>query len=507
MGTKAIKFVYKIMEKNESLDIGGLTFLIPPWKHQLAALSKAKDLPEYGLLFEVGTGKTSTAINIIRSKMNSEGRFLKTLILGPPIIIKNWVKELGMHSKIEPRQIMPLYGSGAKRLKEFTEATKADPKRVVITNYETLSMSELYSALVLWKPEIVIYDESHMLKDPRAARSKLALTFSENARYRYILTGTPVLNSPLDLFHQFRLLDNGQTFGHNFFLFRARFFVDKNANMPKQKYFPNWQIAPGALGKINSMISAKTMRALKKDCLDLPPLVRETRYVSMTVEQSRLYREMKQELVTYLGDKACVATMALTKALRLMQLASGYIKVTDGEEIALEETPKQLVLKQLLQELTPNHKVIVWATWKQNYEQIAEVCEELGIAYTEIHGGVSGTEKFNNMDTFNDDPKCRVLIGHPGSGGVGVNLIQASYCIFYSRNFSLGHSLQAEARCHRGGSEIHEKITRIDLVTENTIDEAIVKRLLAKKEVSDALLGDEDSIMTKQLLMELKDEI
>jgi SNF2 family DNA or RNA helicase len=83
-----------------------------------------------------------------------------------------------------------------------------------------------------------------------------------------------------------------------------------------------------------------------------------------------------------------------------------------------------------------------------------------------------------------------VLIGHPGSGGIGLNLIEASYMIYYSRSFSLEHDIQSEARCYRGGSERHQSITRIDLVTPGTIDELVMKSLATKQELSDKILKE-----------------
>jgi SNF2 family DNA or RNA helicase len=269
--------------------------------------------------------------------------------------------------------------------------------------------------------------------------------------------------------------------------------------MPKHRYFPNWQIIPGSLEQMNEMIFRKGMRVEKKDCLDLPPMVRQTIKVGMTPAQAKLYKEMKQDLIAFMGENQTVAaTLAITKALRLMQIASGYAMTVEGETVSLENTPKQDALKELLSELTPHSKVLVWAVWKENYTQIRKVCEELGVGYVEVHGDVSPKVKADSVERFNSDSETRVFIGHPGSGGIGINLVVAPYSIFYSRTFSLEHSLQAEARNHRGGSEIHDKITRIDLVCEGTIDELATERLIAKEEISDRVLGDMVAEMKKQ---------
>lgn len=466
-----------------------MDYLIPPWKHQLLAIERARETSEFALFMEMGTGKTGTTINILRHKYEQRKRVLKTLILCPVIVVENWKAEFKKHSKIESKQIVLLQGAGVKRVAALKQGAE-NGAHIFVTNYEALLMKDLYEALLQWTPEALVLDESHKCKDPKAKRTKLATVLADTTQYRYILSGTPILNSPMDIFAQFRILDGGASFEKNFFHFRAKYFYDKNAGFrQKQNYFPDWQIRPQALDEINQKIFAKGLRVSKEECLDLPPLVRQTLSVDMAPEQARVYAVMKKDFVAYINDKACVATLAITKALRLMQITSGFAKLEDGKEVHFE-TPKIAALKELLEQLTPNHKVLVWAVFKENYAQIRSVCEELGVAYTEVHGEISAAQKFKNVDSFNIETKVRVLIGHPGSGGIGINLVTASYSIFYSRTFSLEQSLQAEARNHRGGSEIHEKITRIDLVCKDTIDELVGKKLANKEEIGEKVLRE-----------------
>ncbi len=470
----------------------------PLWAHQKEAICRAAPLAEYALFFEMGTGKTRTLIEILRHKFNEAHAILRTLILCPPIVVQNWREEWLKYSAIASTQVVPLTGSGKKRLKNFATCIGKTPHRVFITNYEALLMAPLLDSLMSWGPEVIVLDESHKCKDSKAKRTKLATKLGDRAGFHYLLSGSPVLNSPLDLFSQFRILDGGETFGNNFFAFRARYFRDRNAGMPRDRYFPDWQILPGAVEEISKRISAKSMSVKKEDCLDLPPLVRQVVRVGMTKDQERLYKQMKKDLVAYLestdGKKeASVATLAITKALRLMQITSGFLAVSDGADTrmrGLPKTPKMDALRELLADLTPNHKVLVWAVWRENYGQIKKVCEDLGLRYVEVHGDVSDKRKQEAVASFNSDDDVRVLIGHPGSGGIGINLVAASYSIFFSRTFSLEHSIQAEARNHRGGSEIHDKITRIDIVCDGTIDEEVVKRLTAKEEISEAVLRE-----------------
>lgn len=468
-----------------------MQYLIQPWAHQLTAIHRASNLNEFALFFEMGAGKTSTAINCLRYKYMKHDRVLRTLVLCPPIVIENWRREFKIHSKVG-QHVVCLTGTGKQRLKLLTE--NMCKHTIFVTNYETLLMAPVMSELLKYAPECLVVDESHKCKDEKAKRTKAVIKLADKATYRYILSGTPILNSPMDIFAQYRILDKGETFGANFVAFRAKYFYDKNIHMPRDKHFPDWVVRPGAYEEISSLLTRKSMRITKKECLDLPPLVKDQVFVDLSSDQARLYKQMKADFITYLNGKACVADLAITKALRLMQIVSGFAVVESEDEkrseVVIKDNPRLAALRELLAEITVHSKCIVWAVFKENYAAIRKVCADLAIAYVEINGEVSQTKKMEAVDTFNEDPNCRVLIGHPGSGGIGINLIAASYAIFFSRTFSLEQDLQAEARNYRGGSEIHAKVTRIDLVAKDTIDEAVLKRLASKMEISDKVLRD-----------------
>lgn len=459
-----------------------------PWAHQLEAANRAKDLPEFGLLFDMGTGKTMTAINIARHKYTLHKRVLKTLIFGPPIVVENWRREWLMNSKIPESKIIPLRGSQVQRLATFKKHSSDNV--IFITNYEALLMKNLFEEFTKWKPELLIWDELHKLKSMQSKRTKAAIKLADESLYRLGLTGTPVLNSPMDLFAQFRVLDKGRTFGKNFFQFRAKYFVDKNAGMPQGRYFPDWRPRTSMFEDMNRLVYESAMRVKKEDCMDLPPLIKKPIYVEMTPPQAKAYEQMKKAFIAYINDKAAVSDLAITKALRLQQIVSGFVKMEDDTIHRFEDHPRKAALLELLEELTPEHKIIVWAVFKENYNDIRAVCEKLNIQYREVHGDITDKNKLNAVDDFNNDPMVRVIFGHPASGGIGINLVASDVSIFYSRNFSLEQDLQAEARNYRGGSEIHKKVTRIDLVTMGTIDEQILEKLSNKVAIGEKILRE-----------------
>ncbi len=470
-------------------------YKIEPWEHQKEAIKRAKKLKHFALFFEMGAGKTSTAINILRHKYYDKKRLLRTLILCPPIVVKNWKAEFEMHSMIGDH-VFCLEGSGKDRIFQMHRAIEKRGDGVIfITNYETLLMNDAFDLINSWQPEAIVFDESHRLKNSSAKRTKLALKLADKADYKYILTGTPILNDAIDLWSQFRVMDGGETLGKNFWVYRAKYFYDANQNMPKERYFPDWKPRPGSFEELNQKIQGVSMVVKKENCLDLPPLVKQVVKVSLSPQQRELYEAMKKDFVAYVGNQACVASLAITKALRMQQIVSGYVSVEgiEGGErtnVRFKENPRAEALEELLDEICKGSKCLVWAVFRENYASIRDTCTRLNLEFVEVHGEVSQKERDAAVRRFNSDPSCRVFIGNPQSAGIGINLVSASYSIFYSRSFSLEQDLQAEARNYRGGSEIHQKITRIDLVAENTIDEVITEKLAQKVSVSDEVLRD-----------------
>ena len=477
------------------------------WAHQKEAVERARNLPGYALFFDMGTGKTATAIRILDERVQTLGRQLRVLIFCPPLVVPQWKEQLKTFSLTGLTGIL-LTGPGKKRWETFQRnAFKFDGGRqpgAFITNYESLLMKDLFNAMKNWAPDVVIYDESHRIKNPSAQRTKKAIELSDSARssdeYKtYLLSGTPVLNSPMDLFSQVKALfgsfpvDIGYSVT-NFYQFRAMFFRDRNVGMPKHKYFPNWELMTrekdgvDALGKISEILASFSMSVKLEDCIDLPGERTIPLYVDLAPEQARVYQELKQDFVAYVGGKACVATMALTKAMRLMQIASGFVALEDDHDrvtLEFEDNPKAEALSELLEELTPGHKVLVWAVWRKNYATIRKVCDALKIRYCEVHGDLTEAQKMAAVESFQTDPGVRILLGNPHSCGIGLCLTCAPYSVFYSVNFSLEDFLQARRRNYRGGQK--EKVTHYELRARGTLDDLVFDRLGQKEEMANRI--------------------
>jgi SNF2 family DNA or RNA helicase len=470
-----------------------MKYFIKPWDHQLEAIDKSLTTRDLALFWEMGTGKTATTINILRHKYNEYGAVVPTIILAPIVVLENWASEFETHAGPDYKKHVTVIKGTAKKKKELMKAAVTKGTGIIIMNYECMQSGELVAMLYDFMPRIMVCDESQRLKSPQSKRARAVFNIARSCKHRYILSGTPILNSPQDIFMQFKILDGGETFGNNFFVFRNKYFYDKNAGMPKHAHFPNWIPRAGALNEISKAISTKALRKTKDECLDLPPLIREKVFVELSADQKRAYKEMRDDFYTTIRDskaegreRAAVADLAITKGLRLQQIVSGFINTEDGTEHTFSNTPRIKALTDLLRDLCSSSKVIVWATFKHNYGDIRRVCDELGLGYTELHGGVK--KKDDAIKRFRTDKDCRVIIANAASAGIGVNLIEAAYSIYFSKSFRLEDDVQSEARNHRGGSEVHSKITRIDLVARDTIDEQVTEALEKKLNIAEAIL-------------------
>lgn len=460
----------------------------PLFKHQAEALDRFATKNEAALFHEVGTGKTTTAICLLRAKFNQHKEISRTLIISPVATLYNWAREFAENAPEKVAQsCRVLTGPIKKRIAEL----KNEDFKIFITNPEGLDSSQFAESLLHFNFKNIVIDEAHRFKSHDSKRLKKLLWITDKAENRLILTGTPILNSYLDLWSQMRILDKGKTFGTNFYVYRERYFIDVNRGWQGQQgYFPLWKPKPMIKEEISGLIAAASSRVTKAECLDLPPVIYETRGVPLSDEQRIAYETMEEEMIAELNSGVAIASNALTRCLRMLQILSGYlpIEAESGEQqaVTFKSNPRLTALSDLLEDLCPNHKVIVWCTFKQNYRSIKELCEELKIEFAELTGETKDRE--SECARFRTDEKCRVMIANPQAGGIGINLVEANYAIYYSRNYSLGDRLQSEARNHRQGSQIHEKITVIDIVAQGTLDDDVLSALKEKEDFGNGIL-------------------
>ena len=441
---------------------------------------------------DMGVGKTSTSILCYDNKTKAEGHHLRTLVLSPKSTLENWKREFQKFLSIGDR-VLVLSGSTDKRIEQI-KSTKCN---IVVTNHESMSLPRLVTLFSKMPIDMLIVDEVHRFKNPNGVRAKNLIKLSDNIKYKLVLTGTLVLNGYEDLYNPLRIL-NKDYVGENFFAWRKRHFYNMNADKPWLN-FPRYAAKPDAIKYFELLIKTAGVRVEKKDVLDLPPLVRTTHYVDLNERTFRHYKEMEKGFVTLFQgeDKmdAVQADLVVTKMLRLNQIANGILKGEDGE--ILVDTDKEEALLELLDDLCPAHKVVVWANFNKAIEAVERVCRGLNLYTCKVVGGQKAKERQEQIDLFNNEAKYSVMIANQAAGGVGIGLQAASYMVYYSKDYNLEKDLQSEARAYRGGSERHESITRIDLVTRGTVEEDITEALAKKMTLQQMVMGMKDKYTKK----------
>lgn len=462
------------------------------WDHQKKAIEKARywagGRRHLALFMSPGVGKTATLIQILREDFSRCGTLQSTLIFAPLSVCPQWKSEFAKFSKIPDKHIFVLTGSGKVRALSLSKIIESKHPAIVITNYEAVQMKEFYELLLKWRPSRVVFDESQRLKDSSGARAKLIYPLAHAAERRFLLTGTPITNGLLDIFGQYKAMDPS-ILGSKFIEFKKTYFYDRNATMPAHVHFPDWQPLPHTEKFLGKIIGDTSVQAKKEDCLDLPELLKIPVKVQLSAEQRRIYESMKKHFLTELNGVVSVAEFAMTKTMRLQQIIAGFVTPEDLDNDIqwVKENSRLKALEDILDSIG-DAKVIIWTNFKPTYKLLTKVCEKRGMNSALLTGEQSAAEKQASIDTF-----CRgatqVLIANPAAGGVGINLVEAKYAIYYSRGYSLEQYEQSEARNYRGGSEQHESIIHYHLIAEDTVDEVIAKALLEKKSVAESVLA------------------
>jgi|TARA_R110002167_G_scaffold234461_1_gene439718 SNF2 family DNA or RNA helicase len=331
---------------------------------------------------------------------------------------------------------------------------------------------------------MMIVDESTRIKTPSAKRTKAITKFGKLAKYRRILTGTPVTKGAEDAYSQFKFLDSNILGYDSYYSFKARYCVMGGY---EQKQIVSYQNTDELVRSIDS----HSFRVLKKDCLDLPDKIYQRHYVDMSEKQRKIYTTMKKSFVAELGGETIEAPEAITRLLRMQQILCGWFPTEDGIEAIDDKNPRIEALKDILSGI--NSKTIIWARFKADIRAIEKLLGDQAVSY---HGDVSTDARVDAIERFQNDPKIRYFVGTPQAGGIGITLNAAEYVIYYSNSFDLEQRLQSEDRAHRIGTKTN--VTYIDIECQKSIDSKIIKALRDKKSIADMITKDPMSIFLEE---------
>jgi len=467
-------------------------FKTKPYAHQLTALEKSWNRENYAYFMEMGTGKTKVLIDNA-AMLYDKGKINGVLIVAPKGVVGTWYnQEIPTHLPNHIEDITILWQSNiTKKQKEYLDQLfeTGEKLHILVMNVEAFSTTkgvEFAKKFLNSHNTLIAIDESTTIKNPKAKRTKNIIDLSNLAKYRRVMTGSPVTKNPLDLFTQCYFLDPYLLGHESYYSFRMRYAIMKTANISGRQI----QLVSGFknLGELSDKLKPFSYRVLKEDCLDLPDKIYMKRNITLTPEQLKLYDQMRKEALATLNGKTTTTVNALTQLMRLQQITCGHFTADDGTTQSIKNN-RITELMDVLEET--EGKAIIWAHYQYDITNIIkEVVKVHGPgSIVDYYGLTPQDERQSNIKKFQDDPKCRFIVGTPATGGYGITLTAANTVIYYSNGYDLEKRLQSEDRAHRIGQQ--KSVTYVDLICDLTVDEKIVKSLRKKINIASEVLGEE----------------
>jgi len=467
-------------------------FKTKPYAHQLTALEKSWNRDTFAYFMEMGTGKTKVLIDNV-SMLYDKGRIDGALIIAPKGVVGTWYnQELPTHLPDHIENVTVLWQSNINKKQEEKLKTLFEIEtalHILIMNVEAFSTDKgrLFASKFLRSHKaIVAIDESTTIKNPKAKRTKNILSLSPLAKYRRVMTGSPVTKNPLDLYTQCQFLDINHLGHESYYSFRNRYALMKSANISGRSI--NLVVGYQNLGELSDKLKPFSYRVLKEDCLDLPDKIYMKREIQLTDEQKKLYKQMRQQALATLNGKTVTTMTALTQLMRLHQITCGHFSADDG---TIQEVRNNRLseLIDVLEEV--EGKAIIWAHYQHDVMNIFKLLEEKYGPGSAVHyyGKTLPEQRDYAIKNFKNNDKVRFFIGTPQTGGYGITLVQANTVIYYSNGYDLEKRMQSEDRAHRIGQK--SAVTYVDIIAQETVDTKIVKALRKKIDIASKVMGEE----------------
>lgn len=437
----------------------------------------------FGFLFEMGCGKTLTAIATAGAAYQM-GKIEKVLIVAPTSVCSVWPKEFEEYADFKAN-VKVMLGDKTKRLKALSDLDSFPFKalKVAVINYESTWREGIFEALMEWDADMIICDESQRIKTHDAEQSKAMHKLGDQARYKLILSGTPVQNNAIDLFSQYRFLDP-TIFGMNFYQFRNRYAVMGGFN---RHQIVGYKDLDQLIQKEHSI----AYRVTKDEALDLPEQTFLQRYIELSPKEKGLYDKIKRDSFAELENGGQIsATTVLTKLLRLQQFTGGFLVADGAEKPELVSKGKLNALEDIIDDyvIDAGKKLVVFARFRPEIDIISQMLEKKKIQYGCIYGDIKLEDRGDIVKDFQTNPKTMVFLAQIDTAGLGITLTAADTCVYYSVNFNYAAYSQSLARIHRIGQK--NTCTYIHLITEGTVDESILKALAKKEDLAKTIVDE-----------------
>lgn len=349
------------------------------YEHQQKAYEFALGILEHGkglaILADMGTGKSLMSI-AITGTLNADGKVDKLLVVCPKSIVGVWEEEFRKFADYR-YALTVLDGTLAKKKAAF-DYMSGEALQVIVVNYE--SCWRLEKEISKWKPDLIVCDESSKIKNPGTSQSKALHRLGKLTKFNIILTGTPITNNPLDIFSQYKFLDEN-VLGSSYYLFRNRYAVFGG--------YQNHQIIGYRhLAELVEKVHDIAYRIKIEDAVDLPPFIDEMRTINLEPKAQSIYRQIEQDCyATLSADAEVTARNVLTQLLRLSQCTGGYIRDDVSGVAQGVSTAKIEALEDIVDAcLNENKKVVVFARFVPEIEAIESLMKKKAIGYALIYG-------------------------------------------------------------------------------------------------------------------------
>lgn len=511
-----------------------MRFRHEPFAHQLRVWGQTWRLPNFAVFWEQGTGKSKLTIDTAAALFEA-GEIGALLVVAPDGVHDNWVlDELPTHMPDGlPWAGAAFHSSRASTLRqqrEFQSLLSYDGLICVAITYDgaqTDAGKRLMWDVLRTRPTLMVLDESSRIQTPSAKRTLTLTKAGRYAKFRRILDGTPVSESPFNIFAQLRFLDPDFWAGEGIQTFTA--FKSEFAYILKMQESRDGGFAPisddnplrrGArqfekvaeykdLDRLHAIIDRVSSRVLKEDVLDLPEKLYQMRYFEMSREQARLYESLKRDAIAWPEDqedvidslseqsesewdtgvpKVVTVTSAITRLLRLQQVTCGYVQpdLADMEDIP-GPNPRLECLREVADDVGHSRGHIVWARFQRDIDKISKALRDDGFRVVTYDGRTSAADRDRAKRSFQDG-SAHKFVANPAAAGTGLTLTAAKRVTYYNNAFSLRQRLQSEDRAHRIGQT--DSVLYDDITCPGTVDEHVVRTLRKKLDVSSQVTGD-----------------
>lgn len=470
-------------------------FRTKPWLHQLVCFFIGTCEPRFLFLLDMGLGKTKILLDLATFFLHQR-RLKHALVFVPRLInIETWLADMREHCELEPWAIRGssidekwdrlAYPDGDVTLIDYAGYALATTTKVKAKGQKNATreadpqkirhLQKTYNWIGL--------DESHKLGNGESLWYELIAPITDTADRVFATTGTIFSRNPEAIYHQFRLVDDGETFGREVGLFRGAFFK------PKPGPFGVKLVYQRSMNRrLHLMMQNKSIRYEDQEVpeIDLPkrlPPIR--RYLDLTDEQRHHYLKALEGLINAkgAGDRQLDAPW-----LRMRQIVSGYLRWNDdyGEHfVPFDENPKLDLLEATLDEI--DGKIIIVYQYTHTGQLISQRLKKLNIDHAWLYGGTK--DKPATVERFKKDAKCGVFLMNDEAGGTGTDGLQKAshYMIFYESPTSPTARAQVEKRIDRPGQK--SRCRFIDLVAHQTGDKKILDDLAEGRDLYESVVS------------------